>query len=301
MNLFDQLVEQAMRSENALKTVRPAVEKELLHHDILREMSRAGWLARLTFIGGTCLRTCYGSPRLSEDLDFAGGPDFVPDRLAELGPTLEKALMGKYGLPVRVSPPVREEGEVSTWKVRLQTRPTSKHLPAQRIHIDICAVPSHRARPALLRNAYGVNMGTEGLILQVESREEILADKWVALAFRPNRVKYRDLWDMIWLDRQGSHLEETLVFQKLNDRKRTRPAFLSVLRDRIDDLENHSEHQRAFRKEMDRFLFASDLLEATQRPDFWSVLILHLREHATKMASYGPRIGWAPNSRPSLS
>jgi hypothetical protein len=42
MNLFDRLVEQAMQSEQALGTVRPALEKELLHHDILREMSRNG-------------------------------------------------------------------------------------------------------------------------------------------------------------------------------------------------------------------------------------------------------------------
>jgi len=38
-----------------------AHEKELLHHDILRELSAAGLLAGLTFIGGTCLRACYGA------------------------------------------------------------------------------------------------------------------------------------------------------------------------------------------------------------------------------------------------
>ena len=37
---------------------------------ILREISRAGLLTSLTFINGTCLRSCYGSNRLSEDLDF---------------------------------------------------------------------------------------------------------------------------------------------------------------------------------------------------------------------------------------
>jgi predicted nucleotidyltransferase component of viral defense system len=73
MNLFDRLVEEAMQSAQALGTVRPALEKELLHHDILREMNRSGLLSGLTFIGGACLRACYGSPRLSENLDFAGG------------------------------------------------------------------------------------------------------------------------------------------------------------------------------------------------------------------------------------
>lgn len=285
MNLFDQLVEQAMQSEAALGTVRPAVEKELLHHDILREMSRAGFLTGLTFIGGTCLRACYGSPRLSEDLDFTGGLDFDPARLAELGPVLEGTLLEKYGLPVSVSPPVREEGNVSTWKLRLQTRPATKHLPAQRIHIDICAVPSHHPRPALLRNAYGINMGTEGLIVQIQTREEILADKWVALAFRPNRVKYRDLWDMIWLDRQGVGGDVSLVFQKLNDRQRNRQEFATALIDRIDGLEKDSKHQQTFQKEMERFLFAADVRETVRQPGFWSLLMLNLREHAALFSS----------------
>ena len=76
MSLFDQLVGEALRSRGDLTTLRPVVEKELLHHDILRELSGAGLLTSLTFIGGTCLRACYGSPRLSEDLDFTGGSGF---------------------------------------------------------------------------------------------------------------------------------------------------------------------------------------------------------------------------------
>jgi predicted nucleotidyltransferase component of viral defense system len=280
MNLFDRLVEQAMQSEQALGTVRPALEKELLHHDILREMSRNGLLTGLTFIGGTCLRACYGSPRLSEDLDFAGGSGFDPARLSGLKQLLEKTLLNKYSLPVDVSDPEREEGNVSTWKVRIQTRLGTKHLPAQRIHIDICAVPSHQPRPALLRNFYGVNMGTEGLILQAQTREEILADKWVALAFRPNRVKYRDLWDMLWLDRQGIRLDIPLLLCKLADRQRLRQEFLSVLLSRLDDLGTNPEHRQSFRKEMERFLPATDVREMLGQPEFWKLLLLNLQDQA---------------------
>ena len=61
MSLFDQLVDEALRARADLASLRPVVEKELLHHDILREMSAAGLLAGLTFMGGTCLRACYGS------------------------------------------------------------------------------------------------------------------------------------------------------------------------------------------------------------------------------------------------
>ena len=273
-----------MQSEKALGTVRPAVEKELLHNDILREMSQAGLLNELTFIGGTCLRACYGSPRLSEDLDFTGGTDFNAARLAALGSTLEKRLMEKYGLPVHVSDPVREDGNVLTWKLHMQTRPANSHLPAQRIHIDICAIPSHRPQPSLLRNSYGVDMGTEGLIVQAESREEICADKWVAIAFRPNRIQYRDLWDLLWLEKQDIHPDPSLIFQKIEDRKRNRPDFLSALRDRIENLETEPDHQQAFRKEMERFLPAADVREAIQNPLFWSVLITCLHDQESRLA-----------------
>lgn len=77
----------------------------------------------------------------------------------------------RYGLPVRVSEPVKTEGKVSTWKLIIETRPGQKHLPAQRIHLDICAIPSHDPRPMMLRNPYGVDLGTSGLILQAQSHE----------------------------------------------------------------------------------------------------------------------------------
>jgi len=67
----------------------PVIEKELLHYEILDDMDRHGFLGRLVFQGGTCLRLCYGSERYSEDLDFAGGPDFQADDLAGLGKILE--------------------------------------------------------------------------------------------------------------------------------------------------------------------------------------------------------------------
>lgn len=88
MSLFDRLVDEALRGRADFSSLRPVVEKELLHHDILREMSEAGLLAGLTLIGGTCLRACYGSSRLSEDLVFTGGSGFRRRTLAELGSVL---------------------------------------------------------------------------------------------------------------------------------------------------------------------------------------------------------------------
>ena len=53
MSLFDSLVDEALRNQRELAPLRTVIEKELLHHDILRVLSGAGLLNNLTFIGGT--------------------------------------------------------------------------------------------------------------------------------------------------------------------------------------------------------------------------------------------------------
>lgn len=278
MSLFDQLVDTALQSQPQFSPLRAVVEKELLHHDILREMSRAGLLRELTFIGGTCLRACYGSLRLSEDLDFTGGADFNRDDLVSLGQILVDRLEMKYGLPVTVSAPVREEGNVATWKLRVVTRPGRPHLPAQRINIDICALPSHDRRPQMLRNHYGVDMGTSGLIVQAESRQEIFADKLLAFALRPNRLKNRDLWDMQWLYQQGVGLPNDLVWRKVADRRLSQEEFLDRLQRRQRQLTSDSGYRDSFLAEMKRFLPPVQVGDVLEQPDFWPFLVNFVTE-----------------------
>lgn len=266
MNLFDALVDAALEDRPELRSLRPVVEKELLHHDILREMGKAGFLGSLTFIGGTCLRACYGSARLSEDLDFTGGADFTRDSLASLGEVLERSLLGKYGLPVSVSEPVRETGNVDTWKLRVVTRPDRPSLPAQRIHIDICAIASHDSRPMMLRNRYSVDLGTSGLILAAESREEILADKLVAFALRPNRVKNRDIWDALWLTSQGIEPDAGRVLEKLDDRKVEHSEFFRLFGERVASL---APLFPDYSSELQRFLPAADYERVSAQAGYW--------------------------------
>ncbi len=273
MNLFDQLVGEALRARADLGTLRPVVEKELLHHDILREMSAAGLLADLTFIGGTCLRACYGSPRLSEDLDFTGGSGFHKEDLSALGGVLTERLQVRYGLPVRVSEPVRAGGRVSTWKLTVETRPNQRHLPAQRIHLDICAIPSHARGAMMLRNLYGIDLGTSGLILQAQSREEILADKLIALAFCENRVKNRDLWDIAWLVQQGVVLRAEFIPVKIRDHQREEDEFAALLKSRCVALKEEPLLRADFLKEMRRFLPALTVQETVDRPAWWGYLM----------------------------
>ncbi len=272
MNLFDQLVNEALLSRAELTSLRPVVEKELLHHDIMREMSEAGLLSGLTFIGGTCLRACYGSARLSEDLDFTGGSDFQHSELAELARVLTERLQTRYDLPVSVSKPMKVSGKVSTWKLTIETRPGQKHLTAERIHLDICAIPSHDPRPMMLRNLYGIDLGTSGLILQAQSREEILADKIIAVAFRENRIKNRDLWDIAWLTQQGIELPTVLIPIKIRDHQHEDAEFVTLLTERMASLRTQPVMREDFIKEMRRFLPTATVRDRIEKEAYWSYL-----------------------------
>ncbi len=273
MSLFERLVAQALKTQDELTPLQTVVEKELLHHDILREMSTAGLLDSLTFIGGTCLRSCYGSNRLSEDLDFTGGKDFKRETLTHLGTLLIKRLQVKYNLKVEVSEPVKESGNVDTWKLKITTQPQLGNLPRQRIHIDICSIPSYDRRPMILRNHYGVEMGTSGLIIQAQSREEILADKLVAFALRPNRIKNRDLWDIGWLKQQNISLPLKLVPKKIADHQYSLEDFLKLLQDRDQQLHGDPNVRKNFIHEMRRFLPPQIAADTVENENFWIYLI----------------------------
>ena len=272
MSLFDELVDTALKNKQELTPLRVVVEKELLHHDILRVLSAAGLLTQLTFIGGTCLRACYGSTRLSEDLDFTGGSGFTRDQLAAMSNVLVESLKAKYGLEINVTDPIREEGNVDTWKLKVQTRPGRKDLSAQRINIDVCAIPSYQPRPMALLNPYEVEMGTSGLILNAQSREEIFADKLVAFVLRPNRLKNRDLWDIAWLHQQKIKPALDLIANKLGDHHAEPNTYLKAFSERTSSLKKDPEIAKEFRKEMARFLPNETVKETVNSEKFWEYL-----------------------------
>lgn len=272
MSLFDVLVDEALKNKQELAPLRMVVEKELLHHDILRVLSGAGLLTQLTFIGGTCLRACYGSSRLSEDLDFTGGADFTRAQLADMADFLIQSLKVKYGLDITVAEPVRDVGNVDTWKLKVQTRPERKDIPAQRINIDVCAIPSYQPRPMVLLNPYGVEMGTSGLILQAQSREEIFADKLVAFALHPNRLKNRDLWDIAWLHQLKVVPAFELIKNKLKVHHTETQDYLDAFSERAASLKNDPAIAKEFRNEMSRFLPNNIVKDTVHSDSFWQYL-----------------------------
>jgi predicted nucleotidyltransferase component of viral defense system len=283
MSLFDELVDQALRNKPELSPLRVVVEKELLHHDIMRVLATAGLLPGLTFMGGTCLRACYGSNRLSEDLDFTGGANFTRKTLASMADVLVQSLKTKYGLTVAVAEPIRDTGNVDTWKLKVQTRPGRKDLPAQRINIDVCAIPSYQPRPMMLLNPYGVEMGTSGLVLQAQSREEIFVDKLVAFALRPNRIKNRDLWDIAWLHQQQVSPALDLLKSKLSDHQTRVNVYLQAFSERTESMQSKPSIAKDFRFEMSRFLPNRLVKDTVESDDFWAYVCGLMQTYAEQV------------------
>lgn len=273
MSLFDQIVEEALKNQPDLASLRLVVEKELLHHDILRILSDDNLLNGLTFIGGTCLRICYGGIRLSEDLDFTGGNNFSKESLSHLRKTLIDNLNQKYGLHVSVDEPIKDVKNVNTWKIKIITRPEQKYAPSQRIHIDICTIPSYEKQSRMLLNPYGVDMGTTGLVVQAQSCDEIFLDKLLAFALRPNRLKYRDLWDIVWLYQQSFKPSFQLLTSKLKDHKVTRDDFFKLFDQRYHLVSKDQNMESEFKKEMQRFFSPKQMEKILEQNKIWSFIL----------------------------
>lgn len=279
---FDVLVEEAIRQGN-LANLRPVVEKELLHYDVLFCLSEAGLLKSLIFQGGTSLRLCYDANRFSEDLDFAGGPDFCSADLSLLKSCIEDYLGSRYGLEVTVKEPndLRADPEyaeinVDKWQISVETAPQRKDLPRQRIKIEIANIPAytHAYRP-LVRNYTVLPDGYSDTLIRVETLEEIMADKLVSFPATTSRIRYRDMWDLIWLKQQGANLNAVLVRQKINDYKID--DFDKKLHTRIESLpaivaEGH------FHNEMKRFIPSAVYDTSLGKDGFSSFLLEGLRD-----------------------
>ena len=278
MNLFEQTINAVLANQNAQQdysVIRPAVEKEILHQDILRTLSKEGFLQNLTFFGGTCLRTCYGFSRLSEDLDFTGGFNFKKNDLRDMGDLLKKAIWQKYNLDVNVSEPVKETGNTQTWKIKIITSPKRPDLPQQHINIDVCLLPSYERQSVMIKNHYGLEAGISGLIIMAESLSEIFADKIIALAMRPNRVKNRDIWDIYELMRRNTNLSVELLKQKITDRKIDFSYFLQCYNERLVSIKTE---QQDFWREMRRFLTPSVFSDEITDKHWWHNLLSLIKD-----------------------
>ena len=260
--MFDikKLTQQICQSDPQLTSLQSTVEKELLHYEIMAAMSKYGFLSKLTFQGGTCLRMMYGSNRLSEDLDFAGGLDFNFKQLEDLRDSLQFELGKRHNLKINVTQPdfdkLKNQAniKVGRWKVSIETEPQHKSAPWQKINLEVANVPAHTSSLRPMTKTYPqMPDGYQSILLNCESLEEIAADKFVALALRRS-IKARDVWDLTWLKQQQVEADPQLVNQKFDDYQSENG--IEALESRLKTLPVYMR-SGDFENEMERFLMTS--------------------------------------------
>jgi predicted nucleotidyltransferase component of viral defense system len=254
-NRFESIVESVFRAKPEIEFQRTAIEKELFHQDILRILRKTGMLDSLVFMGGTCLRLCYGSSRLSEDLDFSTEKEFSSDDIQFLSTSIVEGLNSKYLLDVTVRKPEKDT-DTDTWIVRIVTHPKRPDIPSQQIHLDICHYKSYRTELRRVNNYYPIDFGSGQLFVHAESQEEILADKVLAFASR-NRIKNRDIWDIEMLNEKMISFDPDLLRKKIQDHDIPFGRYLESAEKRIQDL-RETGLPADFKTEMMRFVSIKD-------------------------------------------
>lgn len=253
--------------------ITSVIEKEILHHDVMHILVEQGVLQQLTFIGGTALRLCYNSARLSEDLDFNAGHDFKPEQFNGLEVEIQKYLSKKYEVNVFVNKPsASRQGNTASWNISIERESGRPDIPRQKMHIDVCAIPSFDVVKKPLVNHYGIDVATQGYLIPVQSLNEILVDKFIALAYRSRRIKPRDLWDVVWLKQQNALINFELLSNKLDARSKSQNEFEDLLQDQILKLNLDNEVKSDFMAEMTRFVPLRIKQRTLDNPDYWPYL-----------------------------
>lgn len=278
---FEELVNLAMAVPGRT-LMRPVVEKELLHYDILFCLDQERLLDQLTFQGGTALRLCHGSPRFSEDLDFAGGTDFTSQDLQQIRACIEKYILPRYGMEVEVKEPrdlqenIIDSGlNISKWQVSITTVPARRDLPKQRIKIEVASVPAWTREPRALQVNYNfLPDGYADTLVMTEKLDEIMADKLISLVNTGRYVRNRDIWDLRWLKQNSAVVDLDLVNRKIRDyRISDYPGKLDVMLQRLSKI----VHGETFKNEIKRFI-PEDVRERTLGKDkFYDFLETEIR------------------------
>jgi predicted nucleotidyltransferase component of viral defense system len=224
-------IEEFSRRQGIAGEMDQNLVKEAIHLHLLSAMSDAGILRHAVFQGGTALRLCYGGDRYSEDLDFVcgkAGSYFTDVEFKELIEaaleTTKKTLNRDFGIAAdRISlkkPPhpdlvKLEPITVAAWQIIVPIEATPR-APRSLIKIEFANVPAYETKPMPVRATPGL-VQVQDVILTVETPNELLADKAVALTAR-EVLKFRDVWDVWFLQNKlDAKVAREIVQKKFAD------------------------------------------------------------------------------------
>jgi predicted nucleotidyltransferase component of viral defense system len=268
-------IEEFSRRQGIAAEMDQNLVKEAIHLHLLSAMSDAGILRHAVFQGGTALRLCYGGDRYSEDLDFVcgkAGSYFTDVEFKELIEaaleTTKKTLNRDFGIAAdRISlkkPPhpdlVKQEPiTVAAWQIIVPIEATPR-APRSLVKIEFANVPAYETKPMPVRATPGL-VQVQDVILTVETPNEILADKAVALTAR-EALKFRDVWDVWFLQNKlDAKVDREVVQKKFADYGTS--DMEAKAEKRLAELSSEAT-PNAFLSEMKRFLPAKRVAQLSE-------------------------------------
>lgn len=264
----------------ALQHARDSVESEILAMCVLIALHANGSIpAQAAFIGGTALRLCHDSPRMSIDLDFHLPPDAPAWSLDREG--LASGIEDVIGAPVYVSTPTVNRSRLARISAdlpersRFLKRPVTMLDAGRGVQVDVSPTT------VFLRFA-GAPPGVSELhapfAIMASSAEEILADKHLALVGRAKRIKQRDVFDILWLRQRGVGFNADMLVHKLNARGLDGSQFHQALLARAK-MAGDGIADGSYENEMAKFLPAGSTW-ATGNRDMGDAVQRLIEEHA---------------------
>lgn len=168
--------------------------KEYTHFFVLDYFFKAGLFSHLVFQGGTALKLAYQGVRYSEDLDFVltrKNSQFLNSlgkRIFALATYLDKLLPFARDIQVKMQ---KDAPNFKRFSLNLDI----ETLKAKdRTNLEVVNIPSYQHQTMIIRKeVLPVNPA-----INVETPQEILSDKFVALGAR-DYLKGRDIWDIYFI------------------------------------------------------------------------------------------------------
>ncbi len=142
--------------------------------------------------------------------------------------------------------------KIDKWQIKIITAPNRPNIPKQMIKLEIACVASYSANAKALKNNYEfLPDGYSDTLVLVESLDEIMADKLIAFPTSRQNIRYRDIWDLQWLQKQGATINIDFVKKKIDDYKITN--YINNLENIIQNISRIIRSDN-FKSQMSRFI-----------------------------------------------
>lgn len=176
---------------------------------VMEALDETGFLDQAVLQGGSCILGCYGGQRISRDLDFAVGDGADGNTINDASRLLLERLSAGFGSETVVRPPNETDNPfVSRWSIAVRQPGSTPDVPKFRTKVEMARVPTITC----VSSYWTPNPNAiSHIVVYCEGREEILADKIISLTMTESHVRWRDVWDISFLERSVRHTDKDAI------------------------------------------------------------------------------------------